>query len=441
MIARAASPLQGSPYQSYLYGYPHKTAYRALSPPVPLSEAWAEEDRRALFLYLHVPFCEMRCGFCNLFTAVNPETDLVEAWLTALSRQVVVTAEALSEASYARAVLGGGTPTFLTEPQLHRAFDLLEHGMGAALHDIPVGCEVSPATATQERLAILAARGVDRVSIGIQSFLPHEAKAAGRPQDLGAVYRALDAIRAQSFPVLNIDLIYGIDGQTEASFLASIDEAMRWSPEEIYLYPLYVRPLTGLGRRDGVRERDEAWDVQRLTLYRAGRDALREKGYTQVSMRMFRRGSELAGPVYRCQEDGMVGLGVGARSYTRALHWSTEYAVSMPSVVSLVRAYTESDTHHLATWGFSLDDDEQRRRYVALSLLSDGLDRRAYRARFGSVLDEDMPWLLSLREWGLAVDRRERLALTDAGVERSDAIGPWLHSERVRSLMDRWVQL
>ena len=82
------------------------------------------------------------------------------------------------------------------------------------------------------------------------------------------------------------------------------------------LYPLYVRPLTFLGKKS------RAWDDLRLSLYRAGRDFLLARGYTQVSMRMFRAAHAPAarGAVYRCQEDGMVGLGVGARSYAGAVH-------------------------------------------------------------------------------------------------------------------------
>jgi oxygen-independent coproporphyrinogen-3 oxidase len=57
--------LDGSPYQGYLYAYPHKSAYRALDPRPALRDVWADEPRDALFLYLHIPFCEMRCGFCN----------------------------------------------------------------------------------------------------------------------------------------------------------------------------------------------------------------------------------------------------------------------------------------------------------------------------------------------------------------------------------------
>lgn len=63
--------LQASPYQAYVYSYPHKTAYRPIDPPIPLETLWSQQNRQALFLYIHIPFCEMRCGFCNLFTTVK----------------------------------------------------------------------------------------------------------------------------------------------------------------------------------------------------------------------------------------------------------------------------------------------------------------------------------------------------------------------------------
>ena len=83
-----ARMLEGSPYQQYLYGYPHKTAYRPFAAPKPLGPLWAGEDAQALFLYVHVPFCEMRCGFCNLFTAAGPTPNVVGAYLDTLTKEV-----------------------------------------------------------------------------------------------------------------------------------------------------------------------------------------------------------------------------------------------------------------------------------------------------------------------------------------------------------------
>jgi oxygen-independent coproporphyrinogen-3 oxidase len=255
----------------------------------------------------------------------------------------------------------------------------------------------------------------------------------------------LERIQATGFATLNIDLMYGLPGQTRASWLASLTEAVQFEPEELYLYPLYVRPLTGLDRSSKARARMRAdWDAQRLALYRAGRDWLRERGYEQLSMRLFRRLRTVdapAPPVYRCQDDGMVGLGAGARSYTRALHYSSEYAVGAPTVKSIIQAYIDRPRadHARADYGAVLDSEDRRRRYVLLSLLiRPGLSRESYRRRFGGDVLADMPALSRLAEDGLACIDDERVALTEAGVERSDAIGPWLHSPRVRRLMSEY---
>jgi coproporphyrinogen III oxidase-like Fe-S oxidoreductase len=432
-------PLDGSPYQGYLYAYPHKTAYRPLSPRPALREVWAGEPRDALFLYLHVPFCEMRCGFCNLFTRSRPPAEQVGAYLRQLRHEAAAVARALgTEARFVIGAIGGGTPTYLTADELASLFAVVDD-LGAG--GVPLSVETSPATATADRLDLLAQRGVRRVSIGVQSFVDAEAHAVGRPQRRAEVERALATIRSAGIPELNIDLIYGIPGQTAATWDASLRAALAWQPEEFYLYPLYVRPLTGLGRRSArsTVERDPAWDEQRMALYRQGRDTLRAAGYRQLSMRHFAvaRSDRGVSTTYDCQDDGMVGLGCGARSYTRALHYSFDYAVSVPGVRGVLDDYLSRPAEDFAAAhvGFVLDDDEQRRRYLVKSLLrTEGLSRAAWRVRFG----DEVPPLHPLVERGWLVEDGDRLHLTEDGLAHGDAIGPWLVSGAVRAAMGRY---
>jgi oxygen-independent coproporphyrinogen-3 oxidase len=146
--------LDGSPYQGYLYAYPHKTAYRPLRPRPALREVWAGEPRDSLFLYVHIPFCEMRCGFCNLFTRSNPPAEQVAAYLRQLRAQADVVGEALGPVSYSRAAIGGGTPTFLTADELTTMFGFLP-----SLRGVPLSAETSPVTATPDRLKCLPHKG------------------------------------------------------------------------------------------------------------------------------------------------------------------------------------------------------------------------------------------------------------------------------------------
>ncbi|MCX4767194.1 STM4012 family radical SAM protein [Streptomyces sp. NBC_01275] len=429
-----------SPYQHYVYAYPHKTAYRALEDRPRLRDLWAAEPKDTLSLYLHIPFCEVRCGFCNLFTRIGAPDGLSGAYLDALERQANAVREALGEtgeAHFATTAFGGGTPTFLTAAELTRLCDIAEHRMGADLRAVPLSVEASPATATADRLAVLADRGATRLSLGVQSFVDSEARAAVRPQRRADVEAALGRIRDTAIPVLNIDLIYGIDGQTEQTWLHSLDAALAWRPEELYLYPLYVRPLTGLDRRS--TGPDPAWDEQRLRLYRAGRDHLLAHGYTQQSMRMFRRtdAPPQGADDYACQTDGMIGLGCGARSYTADLHYSFDYAVDMHQIRGIIDDYVSTDDFTRAEVGYRMEHDEARRRHLLQSLLqAEGLPVADYRARFGSTPADDFgPELARLADRGWLTDDFARLKLTPEGLAHSDAVGPDLFSPAVRTAM------
>lgn len=434
-----AERLQMHPFQGYAYAYPHKMAYRHFDPALALQPLWEREDRDALFLYVHVPFCKMRCGFCNLFTTTNPEQDMVDAYLSAIERQMETVGDLLGEHRFARGAFGGGTPTFLSESEIERLFAAVGKHLGALTPGTPLSFEMSPETVTPEKMKLLVELGVTRASIGVQSFLPDETRFLGRPQDPRQVAIALDCIRAAGFRVLNLDLIYGAANQTITSWLHSLGEATRHFTEEIYLYPLYVRPLTGLDKlhREPSDHREE--------LYRVGRDFLVSRGYHQISMRLFRRAGVHAeaesGPVYCCQEDGMVGFGPGARSYTGSVHYSSEYAVGRSGIQEIIRDFDSRTSAQFATadYGCLLDEHERRRRHIIKSLLrSSGLERRGYLAVFGTDAIEDFPDLRSLVEFGFAELTGKHLILTPAGMERSDTIGPWLFSEEMQSRIGQY---
>lgn len=419
--------LEPAELASYAYSYPHKSSYRPLSPPVPIADAWRDEDLSRLSLYVHVPFCEMRCGFCNLFTQSQPAEEAVSAYLSTLFRQLRVVLSHVPDAEFSQFAIGGGTPTFLTAPQLESLLSRLETALGRTLLALPTSVETSPATATSDRLQVLADHGIRRVSIGVQSFLPSETRHIGRPQHADDVYRALDGIRDRGFPVLNIDLIYGDPRQTLADWLTSIREALRYRPEELYLYPLYVRPETGLasvGRPDA-EIRDD--------LYLAACDLLGEQGYVQSSLRCFHLPASTISD-HACQRDGMIGLGCGARSYTRRLHYATRFAVTQAGVRSILRQWIEQtdDELALATHGIWLSDDEQRRRFVIMCLLqAEGLSIADFQQRFPTAAVDEISGLLDIAGRGWAIRTDDRYLLTPAGLQHSDLVGPLLYSRPV----------
>lgn len=430
--------LRQGPYVAYSYAYPHKTAYRPFAEPLSLRQVWQDEDVGSLFLYVHIPFCEMRCGFCNLFTYSQPNGDAASLYLQALRRQARAVRSQIPRATFSRLALGGGTPTYFTTDELRELFEMLRAEQGVDGARIPVSVEASPATVDDEKLSCLESFGADRLSMGIQSFSRQDSGAMGRPQDDETVSRALEAIQRRRFHVLNLDLIYGAAGQTVESWMQSVRQAMRCSPQEIYLYPLYVRPQTGLSRV--VPEAN----ANRLDCYRAARGELLAGGYRQVSLRMFSRqsDSEPAGPVYCCQQDGMIGLGCGARSYTQRVHYADRFAVQQLAVLSIIGRYIEQTAEEMAVarHGIALTREDRRRRYLIMSLLQAcGLDRADYRSFFDSDVLDDFPEVAQLVGRDLACVDGARVQLTAAGLENADAIGPWLYSARVRRRMEEFA--
>ena len=158
-------------------------------------------------------------------------------------------------------------------------------------------------------------------------------------------------------------------------------------------------------------------------------------------MRMFRskRVAIREGAVYCCQDDGMVGLGCGARSYTRKLHYSSEYAVGANGIHGIIENYSKSASFTFADYGFYLTPDEERRRFVIKSILrADGLEFGSYLQRFGRRGLDDFPQLAQLVSEGLASADSGTLKLSESGLELSDAIGPWLYSTNVCELMKNY---
>ena len=300
----------------------------------------ALEQRRAgtavmglpLSLYVHIPFCQSLCYFCACNKIITKNPERAQLYLRYLGREVdLYVARLGTRQAVSQLHLGGGTPTFFSDDDLRALMGMLRRNFNLA----PGGeysIEVDPRTVDPNRLAALADMGFNRLSLGVQDFDAAVQKAVHRVQETGQVISLVEAARRLKFESINIDLIYGLPGQTVGTWLYSLEEALKFAPHELYLYPLYVRPLTGLGR-----SRKE-WDDVRLSCYREGRDLLLASGYEQVSMRMFRRADapRAAGPAYCCQEDGMIGLGCGARSYTRSLHYSLDYAVQPKSEKEII---------------------------------------------------------------------------------------------------------
>ena len=452
----------GNPYVQYMYSYPHKTAYRTLH-EVQIKDYVSCFDGQENSLYFHIPFCQYKCGYCNLFSLAGQSETLMEEYVRAMERQAEQIRQALPPRTYfSDLTLGGGTPLILPEYLLERVFRMAEEKFGFCPDGRSVIVETSPNQTTLSKLRLLKTYGTTRVSIGVQSFQEKELRALSRFHSPAAANRALELIRQVGFSRVNIDLIYGIPGQTRESLADSLRQALSYMPEELFIYPLYVKPGTGLDRRfredmetggsfDGSGTGTESASDRKICrarrtyeLYLFIREELRARGYESRSMRRFVRadaGKQVEEEAPLCGFGNTLSIGCGGRSYLGNLHLCTPYAVGQSRCLEQVRRYIKMTDFTRADHGFLLNEEEQKRRYVIKHIFcSAGLSQDDYTMRFGTSAEKDFPLIQKWAREKYAIIEKNRICLTETGMSLSDCLGPQLISPQVRERMKEWKE-
>lgn len=413
-------------YKQYMYSYPHKLAYGALE-NINLRDY---KHHIGGSLYFHIPFCEGKCGYCNLFSLAGQKNDLVERYIVKMEEQVTQYLKCFNEGDitpeFTDLVLGGGTPLYLSSEQLQRIFDMASR-LGFKGNNIIV--ETSPKQTTPEKLEILKKNGVTRLSMGIQSFFDIELKNLNRIHYRKDIETALSYIKETGFECVNLDIIYGIPGQSIESLKESIDLALSYDPNELFVYPLYVKKDTYLWVK-GVEQNPLAEEM-----YRFIRPYLKEKGYEGLSMRRFVKESVAENCIKRgesCGFESTLSIGCGGRSYLGNLHFCTPYFVKQSECMLQLQKYLEKEDFCSIDHGYILDEEEMKRRYVIKNILfATGISFDEYLQLFNGELLLDFPEIGKWIEDGLAVSDENRIRLTEEGIIQSDNIGPILMSKKV----------
>ena len=185
---------QISRYISYMYSYPHKTAYRTFNPPVSLAPYFERLAGGQASLYFHIPFCAHKCGYCNLFSQQSCDGGRISAYLRTMRRQAEQLSVAAQDLKFTSFAVGGGTPLILNEKQLDELFCIAEL-FGVRPSEVFTSIETSPEYADKKVLRKLRTRGVERLSMGVQSFNDAELKKLKRRPVLATVINALQNIR------------------------------------------------------------------------------------------------------------------------------------------------------------------------------------------------------------------------------------------------------
>lgn len=427
-----------NPYVQYMYSYPHKTAYRFM-PSLSLKDYFPRLGGAGHGLYLHIPFCQTKCGYCNLFSVTGQSAETMDRYLSAVECQVSQYVPLFPDSCrFSSLTIGGGTPLLLSGRQLDRIFGMLEKVRPFfGIREIII--ETAPNQTTREKLHCLKKAGVTRVSMGIQSFSDTELKTLARQHCAKKAREALELLMSEGFPCVNIDFIYGIPGQTTETLLNSLSEALNFAPDELFLYPLYLKHGAGLEKQVGnglVLEPQKAYEQ-----YKEATAFLKSAGFRQDSMRRFVRKNGDTEGVREFSDCGFgtsLALGCGGRSYLGNLHFCTPYAITQKDSLFQMDKFITTRDYTKINHGILLSEDEIKRRYLIRHLLIyPGLDEEEYYRCFKSRADKDFQ---CLEEW---IDRRYLvrgpfLALTERGLGLSDYLGPQLISPQIKERMEEW---
>ena len=369
----------------------------------------------SLSLYLHIPFCRHRCAYCD-FNTYTGLSDLQSTYAGALADEVRQVAG--DERRPVHTIFfGGGTPSLMSPNDMETILTAVHESFDVAA-DAEISMEANPNTISAEYLIAMRELGINRLSFGVQSVIPSELELLERQHDFQTVIDAVATARATGFDNFNIDLIYGVPGQTLPSWEESVRAVLALRPKHFSLYCLTIEEGTPMARwlHNGTMpapDPDLAADQ-----FEMARELLGAAGYDHYEI------SNWSLPGYPCEHNltywrngDYLGLGAGAHGHTAGVRYS---------VVRQPRQYIERVRQGGGSYPLSsavADSAELERAdqisdtvITQLRLLNEGLDVTAFeqqfavtpREQFGSALDE-------LVEWGLLDERGNRLLLTEKG--------------------------
>lgn len=394
-----------------------------------------------LSLYVHIPFCESLCYYCACNKIITKHKERASDYLRYLGKEMALHTRLIGRGqSVSQLHLGGGTPTFMSDDELRQLMSLLrEH-----FEFVPGGeysVEVDPRTVDENRLAVLAELGFNRLSFGVQDFDPAVQKAVHRMQPAEQVFALVASARRLGFESVNVDLIYGLPLQTQASFDRTLAQVNKLRPDRIALYayahlPERFKPQ----RRIHAEELPNGND--KVAMLSRSLDALTQAGYVYIGMDHFALPDDALAVAkrqgrlhrnfqgYSTQADcDLIALGVS--SIGRIGSTYSQNAKTMEAYCDLL-----DRGHFPVERGLHLSRDDLIRRTVIMALMCQGhlefeAINLAWLIDFKTMFARELEQLEDMQAQGL-------VQLSDAGIQVT-AMG-WFFVRGVAMVFDRYLQ-
>ena len=339
-------------------------------------------------LYLHIPFCRIKCTYCAFNTYVNLD-NLIEPFVEALISEIGLLGRSKPEQQLHTIYVGGGTPSLLSVRQLERILAAIKAHF-VVLSDCEISMESNPSDLTSDYMAGVRSIGMNRLSLGMQSANEKELKLFERRHDLEAVIKAVDAARRGGFDNLNLDLIYGIPGQTLADWENSIKVMLRLQPEHVSLYALGLEDGTPLKAWVETGKYPTPDDDLAADMYDLATEMLDGAGLEQYEI------SNWAKSGLACKHNLQYwrnlpypGVGPGAHGYAGGVRYSTilspQRYISVMKNIDADFVYPRTPAVDQATI-VDRESEIAETLIMGLRLTNEGIRRDLFRERFGADL-------------------------------------------------------
>lgn len=373
-----------------------------------------------LGLYLHIPFCRKRCKFCYFKVYTDKNAGEIELYLDALIKELECYSrtQAFQGRKLRFAYFGGGTPSYISERQLHYLVDgLNRHVSWSNAEEVTFECE--PGTLRKSKLETLKEIGVTRLSLGVEHFDDEILAANGRAHLSAEVYSVYDMAREVGFPQINIDLIAGMVGETEAKWRDAIRRAIELQPDSVTIYQMELPYNTVISQEiinEGIASPIADWPTKQRWLDYAF-DEFQARGYRIASAYTVATNAKPCRFIYTdalWHGGDMIGLGVSSFSHFGGVHFQNvhsfeEYLAALEmNQLPLLRALTLTPKQKLI-------------REMILQLKTGAIDRQYFRGKFGvDVWNEFQPVYEQLDRDKLVERRKGTITLTRSGLLQVD---------------------